>query len=380
MVKKEQKIENEFLDYTPDIPKSIIDQIEDFCNKKKISSNQKKEIYEKIREKYLEIIAEPGEAVGMVAAQSIGEPGTQLTLRTKHYAGAAEVSVGSGIQRVEEIVDARSKAKYPTMTIYLKEDLRRDQKKVEKFAKTLIDVRVEEVVKISENLKDRTITIEYLEEEMAEKGIEREELINKIEEALKMKGNKRAKSIVFDFPPKMEYIAMRKAVNKLKNTRVHGIKGIAKTIVVEENGEYVIKTSGTNLKAILKLEEVDGTRTISNDIKEVSKMLGIEAGRMLIIQELKKVLDENRIAVDIRHIMLLADLMTYDGEIKGIVRTGIAKEKASPFARAAFEETVKHLMEAAFRGEKENLEGVVENIIVGLPIKVGTGTVKLVTK
>ena len=78
--------------------------------------------------------------------------------------------------------------------------------------------------------------------------------------------------------------------------------------------------------------------------------------------------------------MLLADLMTYDGEIKGIVRTGITKEKASPFARASFEETVKHLVEAAFKGEKENLQGVVENIIVGLPIKVGTGTVKLVTR
>ena len=79
-----------------------------------------------------------------------------------------------------------------------------------------------------------------------------------------------------------------------------------------------------------------------------------------------------------RHIILLADLMSYDGAIRGIVRTGITREKSSPFARAAFEETTKHLLDAAFHGEKENLQGVVENIIVGQPIKVGTGLVDLV--
>ena len=70
--------------------------------------------------------------------------------------------------------------------------------------------------------------------------------------------------------------------------------------------------------------------------------------------------------------------MAYSGEVKGIVRTGISREKTSPFARAAFEETVKHLIDASFRGESEDLQGVVENIIVGQPVKVGTGIVELV--
>jgi DNA-directed RNA polymerase subunit A" len=100
----------------------------------------------------------------------------------------------------------------------------------------------------------------------------------------------------------------------------------------------------------------------------------------MVVEELKKVLDDNGINVDIRHIMLLADLMTWSGEIKGIVRTGITKGKASPFARAAFEETTKHLLDAAFKGEVETLNGVVENIIVGQPIKVGTGIVELIMK
>lgn len=202
-----------------------------------------------------------------------------------------------------------------------------------------------------------------------------------------MKGSKLKRkdlNLTFEFE-KDPLIKIRKTVLKLLSTRLQGVRGIDKTIVVEEktktSKEYVIKTSGTNLKGMLKLPEVDGTRTVTNDIKEISKVLGIEAGRMAIVNELYDVLIvKNGISVDIRHIMILADLMTYDGEVRGIVRSGITREKSSPFARAAFEETTKHLLEAAFKGEIEHLQGVVENIIVGQPIKAGTGLVQLVMK
>jgi len=166
----------------------------------------------------------------------------------------------------------------------------------------------------------------------------------------------------------------------LLNTRVHGVRGVTKVLVVKENEKFVIKTSGSNLKAIFKMPGVDITRTITNDIMEISKNLGIEAGRTMIVSELHKTLEENGILVDIRHLLLLADLMAHNGEIKGIVRTGITRAKTSPFARAAFEETVKHLLDASFKGERDYLEGVVENIIVGQPIKVGTGIVELLMK
>ena len=363
-----------------DIPESTVTEIKKYAADNKLSEKKKAELMEKMKIRYKELCAEAGEAVGMVAAQSLGEPGTQLTLRTKHYAGSAEVSVGSGIQRVEEIVDGRSKAKYPTMTIYFNSNaLKKDYKKASKFAKLLIDVRVTEVTHTKEDLKKRVVVIEFDEEEMDERAIDKKELIKEIEDTLKMKGKKKAKSIEFEFG-RTEYIKIRRAINKLKNTRIQGIKGVEKAMVVEEDGENIVKTSGTNLKAVMKMDEIDSSRTTTNDLKEISKVLGIEAGRKAIVKELKKVLDDNGIAVDVRHIMLLADLMTYDGEIKGIVRTGITKNKSSPFARASFEETVKHLMDAAFKGEVEQLEGVVENIIVGLPVKVGTGTVKLVTR
>jgi DNA-directed RNA polymerase subunit A" len=175
-------------------------------------------------------------------------------------------------------------------------------------------------------------------------------------------------------------LKIRKSLLKMLNLKVQGVKGIEKALVSEEHGEFVVKTSGSNLKAVLKLDKIDPTRTITNDIIETSKTLGIESGRLMIVNELRKTLEDNGIDVDLRHIMLLADLMTNTGTVKGIVRTGITREKASPFARAAFEETVKHLLDASFKGEIEQLQGVVENIIVGQPIKVGTGIVGLVIK
>ncbi len=361
------------------LPKIIIDQVEEMIKKKELTLEQSNEALDILRVKYKSILVEPGEAVGIIAAQSLGEPGTQLTLRTKHFAGAAEVSVGSGIQRVEEIVDGRSRAKYPTMTIYLEEDFRKDRKQVEVLAKSLIDVRIADVIKIDEDYSNKEGKIILLEEELEARNVNEKELSEKILSTLKLKTTKRGKEILFS-TERQSLLKVRKQLIKLQNIRIQGVRGVEKTILVENQGELVIKTSGSNLKSVLKLPGVDGKRTTTNDVKEISKVLGIEAGRTSIINELHKVLEDNSIRVDIRHLTLLADLMTYDGSIKGIVRTGITREKSSPFARAAFEETTKHLLDAAFKGEKERLEGVVENIIAGQPIKIGTGTVELLMK
>jgi DNA-directed RNA polymerase subunit A" len=363
------------------LPKKFLDEIVAISEVYGLSNEKAGILADAILAKYNSIIVEPGEAVGIVAAQSLGEPGTQLTLRTKHFAGAAEVSVGSGIQRVEEIVDGRSKAKYPTMTIYVSDDFKKDKEKVEKFAKSLIDVRVQDVVKINEEFENMKIAIEIQTDKTKALGLKVDEIAELLKKGLKdFKAIYRDNTVHFSIEKKSEYLKIRKELLKLLDEKVHGVKGIEKTLIVKEGDEYLIKTSGSNLKAVLKLEEINREKVFTNDIIETSKVLGIEAGRTMVVQELKKVLDDNGIKVDIRHIMLLADLMTFSGEIKGIVRTGITKGKASPFAKAAFEETTKHLLDAAFKGEKENLTGVVENIIVGQPIKVGTGNVELLMK
>lgn len=363
------------------LPKKILEEIVAIAEVYNLSKEKTDKLADVILEKYNQLIVEPGEAVGIVAAQSLGEPGTQLTLRTKHFAGAAEVSVGSGIQRVEEIVDGRSKAKYPTMTICLTSDLKKDKDKAEKFAKSLIDVRYKDILKINEDFENLKIAVEILIEKTKPLYLKTDDIAEVLKKGLKdFKSIYRDTTVHFALEKKKDYLKIRKEMQKILEEKAHGVKGIEKTLIVKEGDEYVIKTSGSNLKSVLKLEGVDQEKVFTNDIIETSKVLGIEAGRTMIVNELKKVMDDNGIKIDVRHIMLLADLMTFSGEVKGIVRTGITKGKASPFARAAFEETTKHLLEAAFKGERENLTGVVENIIVGQPVKVGTGIVELLMK
>ncbi len=363
------------------LPKKLLEELVAISEVYGLSKEQADKIADRVKTKYDKALVEPGEAVGIVAAQSLGEPGTQLTLRTKHFAGSAEVSVGSGIQRMEEIVDGRSKAKYPTMTIFLDNEIKKDKDKADAFAKSLIDVRIKDVTILKENLEELKFSIEVNKNKTKNLNMQVDEVTDLLKAGLKdLKARQLDNTVHFQIDKKTDYLKVRKDLLKLMKEKVHGIKGIEKTLLVRENDEYVIKTSGSNLKALLKLEHVDQERVFTNDIIETSKILGIEAARLLVVNELKKVLDDNGIAVDIRHIMLLADLMTYSGEIKGIVRTGINKLKASPFARASFEETTKHLLDAAFKGETEQLTGVVENLIVGQPVKVGTGIVELLMK
>ncbi len=379
VVKKEKPVKKDWEDFG--LPKLVWDETHSFAAENNLSDAEKQKLLDEIKSMYNALQVENGEAVGIVAAQSLGEPGTQLTLRTKHFAGAAEVSVGSGIQRVEEIVDGRSKARYATMTIYLNEELRKDEQKADAFAKSLINVRAQDLVSINEDFDKRTVSIEVNVKKAKENQIEAEELVEKLKSQIENgKTSKRKNVLTINYDKKHPLLKIRKELIKLLKKRVGGVAGIEKTILFHENGEYIIKTSGTNLKSVLRKKEVDPTRTITNDIVEISKVLGIEASRTALIEELNKTLEENGILVDIRHIILLADLVSFSGEIKGTVRTGVMRAKSSPFAKAAFEETTKHLLAAAFKGEKEKLQGVIENIIVGQPIKLGTGVVKLIMK
>jgi len=379
--KKEETQQDKMIGMKGNLPESTWNEIFAESEKRGLTNSELEKVIEAAKTEYEKNTVECGEAVGIVAAQSLGEPGTQMTLRTKHFAGAAEVSVGSGIQRVEEIVDGRSKTKYPTMTIYLNEEIKKDKAKVEKFAQSLIDVRGEEIIKMKEDFSTKTIELELIEDIVEEKNLDKTEILEKIREQLKKgKVSKRGNKLTIVFPKNYPLIKIRNELIKALRKRVQGVSGIEKTIIAENNGELVLRTVGTNMKTILRKKEVDPLRTTTNDIAEIAKVLGIEAGRRAVVDELYKTLEENGIIIDIRHIMLLADVITASGEIKGTVRTGIMRGKISPFARAAFEETVKHLLNAALHGEREDLQGVVENIIVGQPINIGTGTVELIMK
>ncbi len=318
---------------------------------------------------------DPGEAVGVVAAQSIGEPGTQMTMRTFHYAGVAE-QVPTGLPRLIEIVDARRAPKKPMMDIYLKGLHAGDDKAARRIAERIEELSLSKISEINENFIDKLIVVMIDEKELKEEALHLDDVIKKIKalcgSGCTTSGNK------ITIKPRTDTLrAIRRLTSKLKDLRVKGVKGIMRAVVLKEKDEHFIRTGGSNLSEIMALPEVDSTRCYTNDIKEIERTLGLEASRNAIIREARQVLDLQKLDVDVRHIMLLADAMTMDGEIKPVGRHGLSGEKASILARAAFEETIKHLVAASIKAEDDLLVGVTENIIIGQPIPVGTGLVKL---
>ncbi|MFB6292085.1 MAG: DNA-directed RNA polymerase subunit A'' [Candidatus Nanohaloarchaea archaeon] len=338
-----------------------------------------KEEQEKIEERYEKMQYEPGEAIGLVAAQSLSEPATQLTMETYHAAGAAQVSLTAGLPRLIEVVDARRNPKTPSMRVYLKEDYnsKEDAKEV---ARKLREVTFSDLIR-----KD-TIDIMQLEVEyelnpdlMEDYDVDAEDVKSRIQESTKktkieLDGN----TLTLESSEEDSDLRdLKDLKNKAEEARIKGIKGIEQVVIQEEDDEWQLQTGGTSLRKTLKIEEVDETRTISNDLYEVKKVLGVEALRQRIIDETNQTLEAQGIGIDDRHIMLLADMMTKEGELNGTTRYGIVGNKDSILARSAFEETKKHLTQGCLKGETDPLEGVVENIMVGQAVPVGTGIIDL---
>lgn len=361
------------------LPPSIIEQLREKLSQFKITEEQFERITNEIIKAYKLALVEPGEAVGTVAAQSIGEPGTQMTLRTFHYAGVAELNVTLGLPRLIEIVDARRNPSTPMMTIYLEEEYRHSEEKAREIAQKIEMTKIENITKNDGiDLVNKRIFIVLDPELMKNKGVKVEEV------AERLKKLKRGEIIVEDntiyVERKTEKLPeLQRFLEKIRNLQIKGIKGITRVVIrrIKETNEYVLYTEGSNLAEVIKVPGVDFTRTKTNNIHEVAEVLGIEAARNVIIEEAMGVLEEQGLDVDIRHIMLVADLMTATGEVKQIGRHGVSGEKPSVFARAAFEVTVKHLLEASLRGEQDILRGVAENVIIGQEIPLGTGSLEL---
>ena len=367
----------------------------------------RKELYEKILENRLtkreaiEVIEEavrrykaslvaPGEAVGMVAAQSLGEPATQMTLRTFHFAGVRELNVTLGLPRMIEIVDVRREPSTPIMEIYLKPEIAKNKDEALRIASEIELTTIENVTKtITLDYYEYAIILELDPEMMENRGVTIDDVVKVLN---KIKGRRgrvevSGENTITYYTGIEDIPRLRRMHDRVLGLRIKGVKGIRHAIVKpirDDKGnlvEYMIMTEGSNLQAVLAMEGVDQTRTTTNNILEIYEVLGIEAARAAIINEIKKVLDEHGLDVDYRHIMMVADAMTYTGKVRQVGRHGVAGEKSSVLARASFEVTVKNLVEAAMRGEVDSLNGVIENIIVGnRPIPVGTGAVKLKMK
>lgn len=158
------------------------------------------------------------------------------------------------------------------------------------------------------------------------------------------------------FKPKKP-VDLRKLLGRVSKHLVKGVSNIHRVLVTEEARRWVVRTDGSNLSSVLEVYGVDPMRTITNHIHETAKTLGIEAARNLVIEEAIGVLEEQGLDVDVRHVMLVADIMTETGDVRQIGRHGISGQKASVLARAAFEITVPNIVEAAIMGESDPLRG-----------------------
>ena len=372
-------IEKQLDSIKKELPRNVIEDMAAYITHADISKKQFNEIIEKLCEKYGRARVDPYEAVGIVAAQSIGEPGTQMTMRTFHYAGVAEMNVTLGLPRLIEIVDARSHPSTPMMTVHLKQEYRTNPTLARKIANEIEITRMSDVADIGCDTGEFKIIINMDEEVLARKSITREGVLAALPKVKSIEAEQNGNKITCKLK-EVSYRNLLAAIETVKNLKLKGIEGISRVIIRKDEEGYVIYTQGSNIPDVLEIEGVDPNTLYSNDIIEIASVFGIEAARSAIIRELKNTLSEQGLNVDIRHIMLVADMMTVDGEVKAIGRTGVSSEKASVLARAAFEITVNHLLEAGLKSEVDPLKGIAENIIAGQITQIGTGSVALKSK
>ncbi|WP_411965236.1 DNA-directed RNA polymerase subunit A'' [Haloferax sp. YSMS24] len=355
-----------------------------------VSPQQATEIAQAVENRYIETRVDPLDPVGTVSAQSIGEPGTQMTMNTFHYAGVAEIDVTQGLPRLIELVDARKTPDTPMMTVYLDDEYAKDRDLAHQVVWDIESTKVLALGDISTNVADMVVQVNLNDETLLERwptyddeGVVASEIAETIEDALGIKTRREGTLIEFG-PESPSYRRLLQLVEELRDIVFKGIEEVSRVVIRKEQNdetgeeEFVLYTEGSAFGDALAIEGVDASRTTSNNIHEVYKQLGVEAAREAIINETMNTLKEQGLDdVNIRHLMLVADIMTNDGTIESIGRHGISGSKDSVLARAAFEVTVNHLLDAAIHGEEDDLDGVIENVIVGKPIAIGTGDVDL---
>ena len=396
---------------------------------------------------YKKAIVAPGEMVGMIAAQSIGEPTTQMTLNTFHFAGVASKSnVTRGLPRIEEILELRENTKNPSCTIRLFANEETDQENAKKLMNRIEYTKLRAVVdsiKICFDPNDKNTLIQedvdllkqyYKFESLvdgcdatageegtapesekskwiirlkinAEEMLDRSLTMDDIHFAIKNSYREQVSCVFSDynddnlvFRLRLAVPAKKKGANKqnpldqsdeiyilkgfqdqlLDNLILRGIKNINKVItrkitnsLVLADGNYtkketwVLDTVGTNLMELLGLDYIDTKRTFTNDIQEIYRVLGIEAARQAILNEISDVIEFDGTYINFHHLSMLCDRMTCNDGMVSIFRHGINNDDIGPIAKASFEETPEMFLKAARHADLDTMRGVSANVMCG---------------
>lgn len=368
-----------FSKYTEVLPKSIIDEIK--ATVPEGTSDEKlKKILDAVVKAYDDSKVDAGESVGIISAESIGEPGTQMTLNTFHFAGVSEMNVTVGLPRIIEILDGRKTIKTPLMEIYLHPPFNKGQG-IKELAKKIKETSLGEVLKeVSMDVSAMSLEIYFSEELMNEYDLSIPKIAKILTKSLKQVTVKEeSEFITVKLGTKNSTLsALYKLKEKMKKVQVAGIKGITQVLPIKKGEEFIIMTAGSNMKDVFKREWCDTSRTTTNDIHQIQALLGVEAARQAIVNEVFKVIENQGLNVDIRHIMLVADTMCSSGNVRGITRYGVVSQKSSILAKASFETPIKHFVAAALTGEVDYLDSVVENVMLNQLIPAGTGLPRLI--
>ncbi|KAF1358528.1 beta and beta-prime subunits of DNA dependent RNA-polymerase [Lizonia empirigonia] len=358
--------------------------------------------------KYHRSRVQPGHAVGAIGAQSIGEPGTQMTLKTFHFAGVAGMSITQGVPRIKEIINASSTISTPVITCEL-------SNKISESAARIVKARVEKTF-----LRD---IISYVEDVWHPSGayiamridwdtvnalfvdIQPHDIIHAIQKHKPLKWGKsgtniRISSSLIRVEVADPSAAKKRPTKTARNQkeffeRVQHVKALIPDVVIKgyadcqraiikkdtapnKNGDYECQllVEGYGFKDCMTTPGIEPYTTKSNHVMEVRDVLGIEAARSTIVREISSVM--GNMDIDPRHMQLLADVMTFKGDVYGITRFGLQKTRDSVLQLASFEKTPDHLFEAAARGKIDSIDGVSECIIMGQSVKLGTGAMQVI--
>ena len=381
-------------------------------------------------------LAHPGEMIGTVAAQSIGEPATQMTLNTFHFAGVSAKNVTLGVPRLTEIINVAKTIKTPSLSVYLTEEAAGDRERAKQVQSALEYTTLKTVTAATEVWYDPDPTTTIIEEdlefvstyfEMPDEDLPAERMspwllrveLNKdmmIDKNLTLSyitdkinqefgddlsvifSDDNAEKLILririvnpEIDDKLEatvaddVLLKQIEANMLTDMKLKGIENIRKVFIREakrtvgtpdgyiHTTEWMLDTEGVNLAEVMVQPHVDHTRTTSNDIIEIMQVLGIEAVRNALLKELRSVIEFDGSYVNYRHLAILCDIMTYRGYLMSITRHGINRVETGPMMRCSFEETVDILLEAATFAEGDKLKGVTENIMLGQLCPLGTG-------
>jgi DNA-directed RNA polymerase II subunit RPB1 len=387
------------------------------------------ELMRDIRFRYIKSQVHAGEMVGALAAQSIGEPTTQLTLNTFHSAGTAKANATSGVPRIEELLRVSANPKHPSNTVYLRVDGQSAAiKKMKEIQKTTVrditrSVRIYydpcstgTVVEDDKDILDLykrfclneggetspwMMRLELDDLEMNSRGIvDLTRIATMIQNNPVLKvtrvlhsdesAHKLVIRINFDSATVKNPLQLRYLEDKLLDTVLTGVDGIGRVhlrqiknemvydstlAAYSPRDEYVLDVEGTNLYQLLTLPDVDETRTFSNDIHEIHRVFGIEAARLALYEEINEVFSSEK--VNYHHLSVLVDTMTFSGRLVSVNRFGMMKNETGVLAKSSFETTSKIMFDAATWSEYDSMRGVSANIMFGQKPPCGTGFVDI---